>query len=101
MPDVIREKVQGISEFEIKVVTTILTDEQGTNTADQTKDIEALVYTVLVYLKSALQYKRALGKDVLSLVQAQFNREWDEILVILQKEKRRKPASLRMSAFHF
>ncbi|MGQ7887293.1 TetR/AcrR family transcriptional regulator [Paenibacillus sp. WC2504] len=74
LPDVIRVKVQELSEFEIKVITTILTDEQGTKPANQSKDIEAVVYTVLSCLKGALQYKRALGKDVLSLVQTQINR---------------------------
>lgn len=68
LPDTVRQKVQQVSQFEVKVLISILTEGHNEDIVQQSDDVEALAYTILSCIKGAQQYKRTLGKDVLSQV---------------------------------
>lgn len=74
LPDTIKHKVQEVSQFELKVLISILADGDNEGIDQKSEDVEALAYTILSCIKGALQYKRTLGKDVLFQVLNQINR---------------------------
>jgi TetR/AcrR family transcriptional repressor of nem operon len=74
LPDIIKQKVQEVSKFELKVLINILTEGYNENIVPKSEVIESLAYTILSCIKGALQYKRTLEKDVLSQVLIQINR---------------------------
>lgn len=74
LPDIIKQKVQEVSQFELKVLISILTEGYNEDIVQKPEDVETLAYTILSCIKGALLYKRTLGKDVLSQVLNQINR---------------------------
>jgi TetR/AcrR family transcriptional repressor of nem operon len=68
LPEVVRQKVQEISQLELSVLIEILKGEYEEDHA------ESLAFAILSCLKGALQYKRVLGKDILPQVIYQINR---------------------------
>ncbi|WP_261300583.1 TetR/AcrR family transcriptional regulator [Paenibacillus andongensis] len=74
LPDIIRQKVQEVSQFELKVLMIILTEGYNEDIVQKSEDVESLAYAVLSCIKGALQYKRTLGNDVLPKVLSQINR---------------------------
>lgn len=68
LPEVVRQKVQEISQLELSVLIEILKGEYEEDQA------ESLAFAILSCLKGALQYKRVLGKDILPQVIYQINR---------------------------
>ncbi|MDF2650795.1 MAG: TetR family transcriptional regulator [Paenibacillus sp.] len=73
LPDMIRQKVQEVSQFEIKVLISFLTEGHNEDMVQKSEEVESLAYTILSCIKGALQYKRTLGKDVVSQVLNQIN----------------------------
>ena len=74
LPDIIRQKVQEVSQFELKVLISILIEGYNEDIVQKSEEVEALAFTILSCIKGALQYKRTLGKDVVSQVLNQINR---------------------------
>ncbi|MGQ7889158.1 TetR/AcrR family transcriptional regulator [Paenibacillus sp. WC2504] len=74
LPDIIRQKVQEVSQFELNVLINILTEGYNEDIVQKSEDVESLAYTILSCIKGALQYKRTLGKDELPNVLSQINR---------------------------
>ncbi|RAP78727.1 TetR/AcrR family transcriptional regulator [Paenibacillus montanisoli] len=74
LPDLMKQKVKELSQFELKILITILTEGHNKDVDQAAEEVEALAYTVLSCIKGALQYKRTLGKDVLPQILNQLNR---------------------------
>ncbi|WP_219838402.1 TetR/AcrR family transcriptional regulator [Paenibacillus sp. R14(2021)] len=73
IPETLRQKVQEVSEFELSILEEILREASDSGIMKH-EDVESVALAVLSCLKGAMQYKRALGKDVIPQVMHTINR---------------------------
>ncbi|WP_308633817.1 TetR/AcrR family transcriptional regulator [Paenibacillus silvisoli] len=69
-----KEKVREISQLELNILITIVTNGHNEGSGQPAEAIEAQAVTILSCIKGALQYKRTLGKDVMPQILDQLNR---------------------------
>lgn len=74
LPDILKQKVQDVSQAELSILVRIL--QQGINEdfVQDSEDIESLALTILACMKGILQYRRVLGIDIYPQVINQVNR---------------------------
>lgn len=74
LPEVVQEKVQELSQFELTSWMELLGEAQKKGLVKSSVDIESLAYAVLSSFKGGLQYKRVLKKDTLPQIIDQIDR---------------------------
>lgn len=74
LPTALQQKIQLLSQKEVAVLADILSDMKGEGAIDKSGDTEALACSILACGKGMLQYRRALGKQMVPQLLEQMSR---------------------------
>lgn len=62
LPEMLQDKVREVSELELSILSTIISELKQQDLLDKSEDVEALAIAILALSKGLLQYQRVLGR---------------------------------------
>jgi TetR/AcrR family transcriptional repressor of nem operon len=74
LPETVQVKVQELSQFELKLWISVLTEAQKQGIVKSDVHVKSLAYAVLSCIKGSMQYNRVSKEDIVPQIANQINR---------------------------